>query len=101
MQVTIYEVKTPAIHAQINKATGAIAKLYSQPAKWSVFGDASDGNALQLLGDSGNAWELHYTGTNQTLATEHASVFDRRMTARFCPRAGGTRGGQIILHAGP
>lgn len=70
----VYEVRTPQYTAQISKASGAITQLYCQPAKWSVFGGAKDGNALELLGDSGNAWQLQYTGPDQTLAGERASV---------------------------
>ena len=69
-----YEIQTPQYSARISKSTGAIAKLESRPANWSVFGDATDANALQLLGDSGNAWELHYTDAGKTLTTEKCSV---------------------------
>jgi len=72
--VDLYDVQTPQYKVQINKSTGAIAKLFANSANWDVFGDATNANAFQLLGDSGNAWELHYTGTNTTLTTERAKV---------------------------
>ncbi len=67
-------VETPAYTLQIDKATGAIAQLYSKPAQWNVFGDARDADALQLLGDSGNAWDFNYTGENKILTTNGAIV---------------------------
>ena len=70
----VYEVQTPDYTVRISESSGAISKLISKPAKWDVFGDATNANALELLGDSGNAWELHYTGTTQTLASEKCSV---------------------------
>jgi alpha-mannosidase len=69
----VYEVKTPELIVQINKTNGAMTRLYSESAKWNVLGDAT-GNALQLLGDSGTAWTIRYTGTNQLLTTEGARV---------------------------
>ncbi|HTV63822.1 MAG TPA: glycoside hydrolase family 38 C-terminal domain-containing protein [Verrucomicrobiae bacterium] len=69
-----YDVETPGLTLQIDKATGAIARLYSKSAKWNVFGDARDADALQLLGDSGNAWIFNYTGENKVLTTEGAIV---------------------------
>jgi alpha-mannosidase len=69
-----YEIQTPSLMLQINKATGAIARLYSKSAKWNVFGNAHNADALQLLGDSGSAWNIRYTGENQILSTEGAKV---------------------------
>jgi alpha-mannosidase len=69
-----YEVDAPKCTVQISKTTGAITKLYSKPAQWNVFHTAGDGNTLQLLGDSGNAWELHYTGNNTILTTQAVAV---------------------------
>lgn len=70
----VYDVETPALALQINKTTGDIARFYSKSAKWSVFGNANDGDALQLLGDSGSAWQIRYTGANRILSTEGAKV---------------------------
>ena len=70
----LYDIQTPALTLQINKATGALAQLYCKPAQWNVLGNASDGDALQLLGDSGSAWDINYTGENKILTTEGARV---------------------------
>jgi alpha-mannosidase len=70
----IYEVDTPGLTLQISKLTGALLQLYSKPAHWDVLGGATDGDALQLLGDSGTAWDLNYTGQNKILTTEGANV---------------------------
>ncbi|MBU6411086.1 MAG: hypothetical protein KGR98_11930, partial [Verrucomicrobia bacterium] len=69
-----YDVQTPSLALRVGKATGAMTRLYSKTAKWDVFGEARDGDALQLLGDSGNAWTIHYTGDNKILTTEGAKV---------------------------
>ena len=69
-----YEAQTPQYAVQINKATGALAKLYLKSAAWDVFGGANDGNTLQLLGDAGNAWLFQYTGTNQILTAQGATI---------------------------
>ena len=70
----VYEVETPLYTARISKSTGAFTRLHSEPAKWDVFGAATDANALQLLGDTGDAWTLRYTGTNTTLGAENTTV---------------------------
>ena len=69
-----YTVDTPGLSFQISKTSGALAKFYSKSASWEVFGGATDGNALQLMGDAGDAWSINYTGTNQILTTEGAKV---------------------------
>ena len=69
-----YNVETSALTLRINKATGAFAQLYSKTAKWNVFGNAGNAGALELLGDSGDAWAIHYTGQDKILATEGAGV---------------------------
>lgn len=68
------DIQTPELTLQISKSTGAITRLYSKTAQWNVFGDASDANALQLLGDSGSAWDIRYTGTGQILTNGDAKV---------------------------
>jgi alpha-mannosidase len=69
-----YELETPALEMKIDKTTGAMARFYSKPAKWNVIGAANDGNSFELMGDTGNAWNMRYTGTNRVLTTEGAHV---------------------------
>jgi alpha-mannosidase len=69
-----YDVETPKLALQINKTNGALAHLVLKATPWNVFGEAADGNTLQLLGDSGNAWQLQYTNEGKTLTTEGATV---------------------------
>jgi alpha-mannosidase len=69
-----FEVETRKLALEINKTNGALARLVLKATPWNVFGDAADGNTLQLLGDSGNAWELQYTNESKTLTTEGSSV---------------------------
>ncbi|HUE37824.1 MAG TPA: glycoside hydrolase family 38 C-terminal domain-containing protein [Candidatus Acidoferrum sp.] len=68
------EADTPNFTLQISKRTGAIVQLYSKPAAWNVFGNARGADLLQLLGDSGNAWLIQYTGENKILTTQRANV---------------------------
>ena len=69
-----YELETPDLTLHINKETGFISRFYSKSAKWNVFGGATDGDALQVLGDAGTAWTIRYTGANHILATNGAKV---------------------------
>jgi alpha-mannosidase len=69
-----YDIQTPRLTLQIDKTTGAITRLSPQSAHWNVFENARDGNALQLLGDAGDAWVIQYTGENKILTTEGAKV---------------------------
>ena len=52
----------------------AMTRLVSKTAAWDVFGGAVDGNALELLGDTGSAWDIRYTGTNRILVGEGVSL---------------------------
>lgn len=79
-----YHVQTPDFDLRINKKTGCISRLYSQRAQWNVFGDGPNANAFELLGDTGSAWTIRYTGTDQILADngtvsvlDQGPVFDR------------------------
>ena len=58
----------------VSKADGAMTRLVSKTAAWDVFGGAVDGNALELLGDTGSAWDIRYTGTNRILVGEGVSL---------------------------
>jgi alpha-mannosidase len=69
-----YELETPGLALQINKATGLLTRFYSKAAQWNVLGGAGDGNALEVLGDSGSAWTIRYTGADQILTTAGAKV---------------------------
>ncbi len=69
-----YEIETPRLTLQISKTTGALARLFDKVAQWNVFGQAGDGNALQLLGDNGSAWDINYTGDNKIFTMEEARV---------------------------
>ena len=69
----VYEADTPNFTLHISKETGAIVQLYSKSASWNVFGSARDAGLLQLLGDSGNAWLIQYTGEDKVL-TQGADV---------------------------
>ena len=69
-----YDIQTPSLSLRISKATGIIRQFDLRAADWSVFGDAPDANALQLLGDAGNAWNINYTGADQILTTNGAIV---------------------------
>ena len=68
------DVETPKLALQINKTNGALTQLVLKATPWNIFGDATDGNTFQLLGDSGNAWELQYTNGTKTLTTDGATV---------------------------
>ncbi len=70
----LYEVETPTLKIQVNKSTGILTQLYSKSAQWNVLGNATDGNALQLLGDTGSAWDINYTGESKILTDQGASV---------------------------
>ncbi|MGH7979930.1 MAG: glycoside hydrolase family 38 C-terminal domain-containing protein, partial [Limisphaerales bacterium] len=69
-----YEIETPAFDLRINKATGDFSRLYAKSAHWNVFGDASDADAFELLGDNGTAWTIRYTGADKILSGEGARV---------------------------
>ena len=68
------EIHTPELTLKIGKTTGALTQLYSKIARWNALGDASDANALELLGDTGSAWDIKYTGDNKVLTTNGAAV---------------------------
>lgn len=68
------EIDTPAFALHVRRDTGAITHFRLKAADWDIFGGAQDGNAFQLLGDSGTAWTIRYTGTNEILAGEGAEV---------------------------
>jgi alpha-mannosidase len=68
------EIQTPALALQINKTTGALTRFQLKSDQWDIFGNARNANALQLLGDSGSAWTIKYTGADQILTTEGAAV---------------------------
>jgi len=69
-----YDVETSKLALQVNKTNGALGRLVLKATPWSVFGDGTNGNTLELLGDAGNAWDLRYTGENKTLTTDGATV---------------------------
>ena len=69
-----YAVDTPSLSFDVSKADGAMTRFVSKPAAWNVFGGAVDGNAFELLGDTGSAWDINYTGTQRTLADEGFSL---------------------------
>ncbi len=62
------------LEVQIDKKTGAVSRLYSKKASWNVFGAAQDANALEVMGEDGSAWTIRYTGSDNVLTTEGASV---------------------------
>ena len=68
------EIETPDLMLKISKTTGALTQLYSKTAKWNVVGNATDADALELLGDTGSAWDIKYTGDNKVLTTNGAAV---------------------------
>lgn len=68
------EADTPDFTLKISKETGAITQLYSNPAQWDVFGRAQNADLLQILGDSGNAWLINYTGQSKVLTAGGATV---------------------------
>lgn len=70
----VYSMQSPVFIIQIDKKTGAVSQFYSKKASWNVFGNALDGNALELLGDNGSAWTIRLTGEDKTLAAEGATV---------------------------
>jgi alpha-mannosidase len=69
-----YDIQTPGLALRLSKGTGAFTELLAKSVQWNVLGDARDGDALQLLGDSGSAWDINYTGENHLLTTEGARV---------------------------
>lgn len=68
------DIRTPALELEINKKTGALTRFYSESAHWNVFGGAQDGDALELLGENGSAWQVRYTNNDNILSTEGATV---------------------------
>ncbi len=68
------DIETPLLDVRIDKATGTISRLYSRTAGWNVLDTAGDANALQLLGDTGDAWDINYTGKSEILTAEGAKV---------------------------
>jgi hypothetical protein len=68
------DLENTTLQLQIDKATGAITKLYSKPAKWNAFENTPDANAFELLGDDGNPWTIIYNGQDQILRNEGAKV---------------------------
>ena len=71
---TVYAVETPTYSAAIDRSTGAIAQMKLKSNDWSVFGANTDANSFQVLGDSGDAWTLQYTGEDHRLLGENCQV---------------------------
>jgi len=69
-----YEITTPTLGLQIAKETGALTHLRLLAGKWSVLDKTPDGNAFEIVEDTGNAWHIRYTGKHQILSTEGAKV---------------------------
>ncbi len=69
-----YTIHSPRLELEIDKKTGALTRLYSETAHWNVFGNARHGNALELMGENGSAWEIRYTNNDNVLTTEGAAV---------------------------
>jgi alpha-mannosidase len=60
-------VGSPKVSLRIDKRTGAISNLTYKPDGWNLFGDSKDANTFQVLGDSGSAWDINYTGESHQL----------------------------------
>lgn len=61
--------ENPFLRARVAKDTGLVTSLYDKKAGREMIPAGQPANLLQVLGDSGNAWDIGYTGEQHTLTT--------------------------------
>ena len=57
------------LRAQIAKDTGLLTSLYDKQTRQEMIASGQSANLLQVLGDSGSAWDFGYTGEQHLLTT--------------------------------
>ncbi len=61
--------ENPFLRATIAKDTGLITSLYDKKNGREMIAPGQPANVLQVLGDSGSAWDIGYTGEQHPLTT--------------------------------
>lgn len=69
-----FVLENDALRVGIDRATGLMTELYDKKSGRQMLAPGQAGNALQLLGDSGSAWDINYTGINRLLTEPDAQV---------------------------
>jgi alpha-mannosidase len=57
------------VRVTLAKDTGLMTGLYDKATKTELIAPGKAGNELQVLGDSGSAWDINYTGEQHLLTT--------------------------------
>ena len=69
-----YTLENDALRVGVDRATGLMTELYDKKSGRQMLAPEQAGNALQLLGDSGSAWDINYTGKDHLLTEPDAQV---------------------------
>lgn len=69
-----YVLENDTLRVGVDRATGLMTELYDKRLGRQMLAPGQAGNALQLLGDSGSAWDINYTGTDHLLTEPDAQV---------------------------
>ncbi|HEV2472192.1 MAG TPA: glycoside hydrolase family 38 C-terminal domain-containing protein, partial [Chthonomonadales bacterium] len=62
------------VRLRISRDSGLMTELFDKSADRELLRPGMVGNVLQLLGDSGDAWVIRYTGDKTSLTTQGAKV---------------------------
>jgi alpha-mannosidase len=69
-----YVLENSALRVEIDRHTGVMTELLHKESGQSILHPGIMGNVLQLFGDSGNAWDLRFTGDKTSLTTQGVAV---------------------------
>ena len=69
-----YTLENDALRVSVDRKTGLMTELFDKKSSHQMLAPGQAGNALQLLGDSGSAWDIAYTGTDHLLTEPDAQV---------------------------
>lgn len=61
--------ENPFLRVGVAKDTGLVTSLYDKKTRRELIPAGQPANLLQVLGDSGNAWDIGYTGAQHPLTT--------------------------------
>lgn len=73
------QIENGTVRIAIDRSTGNVKELCAKEPEHELLQKGAYGNVLQVLGDSGNAWGINFTGEAHALTTQGAVV---ELTAR-------------------
>lgn len=69
-----YTLENATTRVTVDRHTGLVTELTDKTTGRQMLAPGQVGNALQVLGDSGNAWDINYTGESHPLTGADADV---------------------------